>query len=98
LFAPGVHEQTAARSIASEGAVLANQILQPVIDVAPDGKTAKVRARLLDLGNTSASRGYWTAGAFECQIVSEDRRWKFRTARSSALWSAPYPGGWARTP
>ena len=77
---------------------LVNQILQPVIDVARDGKSAKVRARLLNLGGTSGGAGNWTAGAFEGEIVSEQGRWRFQTARSSSRWSAPYPGGWGRIP
>jgi SnoaL-like protein len=75
-----------------------NQILQPVIDVAPDGKSAKVRARLLDLGGTSGGAGYWTAGTLEGQAVSGNGGWKFETVRSTPAWSAPYPGGWARNP
>ena len=83
---------------ASNTSIFVNQILQPVIDVAPDGKSAKVRARLLDLGGTSGGAGYWAAGAFEGQIVSEQGGWRFQIARFSLGWSAPYPGGWARTP
>ena len=86
------------RNTTSGGSVFVHQILQPVIDVAPDGKSAKVRARLLDLGGASGGAGYWTAGAFEGEIVSEQGAWRFQTARSSSRWSAPYPGGWARTP
>jgi len=80
------------------GTLFASQILQPVIDVAPDGKSAKVRARLLDLGGTSGGAGYWSAGALEGQIVSEQGTWRLEILRSSSVWSAPYPGGWARTP
>jgi hypothetical protein len=83
---------------AEGGTLFASQILQPVIDVAQDGKSAKVRARLLDLGGTSGGAGYWTAGTLEGQIISEGVAWKFQTLRSLATWSAPYPGGWARTP
>jgi hypothetical protein len=86
------------RNTTPDNSIFVNQILQPVIDVAPDGKSAKVRARLLDLGGTSGGAGYWMAGAFEGQIVSEQGTWRFQTARSSSRWSAPYPGGWARTP
>jgi hypothetical protein len=86
------------RNSTSESSVFVNQILQPVIDVAPDGKSANVRARLLDLGGTSGGAGYWTAGTFEGQIVSEQGTWKFQTVRSLSRWSAPYPGGWARIP
>ena len=85
------------RNTTSASSIFVNQILQPVIDVAPDGKSAKVRARLLDLGGTSGGAGYWTAGTFEGQIVSEQGTWRFQTARSTSGWSAPYPGGWART-
>ena len=84
------------RNTTSESSIFVNQILQPVIDIAPDGKSAKVRARLLDLGGTSGGAGYWTAGTFEGQIVSEQGAWRFQTARSTSVWSAPYPGGWAR--
>ena len=80
------------------GTLFANQILQPVIGVAPDGKSAKVRARRLDLGGTSGGSGYWAAGTFEGQIVSEKGLWKFQIAGSATGWSAPYPGGWGRTP
>jgi hypothetical protein len=82
----------------SESSLFVNQILQPVIDAAPDGKSAKFRARRLGLGGTSGGAGYWTAGAFEGQIVSEQGTWRFQTARSPSGWSAPYPGGWARIP
>jgi len=85
-------------SPAADGSIFASQILQPVIDVAPDGKSAKVRARRLDLGGTSGGSGYWTAGAVEGQIVWEQGTWRFQTTRSLSGWSAPYPGGWARTP
>lgn len=83
---------------AEGGTLFASQILQPVIDVASDGNSAKVRARLLDLGGTSGGAGYWSAGTLAGQIVSEQGSWKFQTTRSTSVWSAPYPGGWARIP
>ena len=82
------------READSKSSIFVNQILQPVIDVAPDGKSAKFRARLLDLGGTPGGPGYWSAGNLEGQIVYEQGAWKFQTARSSSAWSAPYPGGW----
>jgi hypothetical protein len=98
LFARSVRGEVGARDLAAEGTTFVNQIVQPVIDVALDGMSAKVRARLLDLGGTSGGAGYWTAGTFEGQIRSELGTWRFQTARSSTRWSAPYPGGWARIP
>jgi hypothetical protein len=83
---------------ATGGSILANQILQPVIDVAPDGRSAKLRARTLNLGGTSGGPGYWMAGTLAGQIVSDQGAWKFQTPSTSTVWSAPYPGSWARIP
>jgi hypothetical protein len=80
------------------GTLFASQLLQPVIEVAPDGRSGKVRARLLDLGGTSGGPGYWSAGAFEGRIVQMQRAWEFESARPTPGWSAPYPGGWTRKP
>lgn len=57
-----------------------------------------LRARQLDLAGTAGGAGYWTAGTFEGRIILEQGAWRFQTARSSSVWSAPYPGGWARIP
>jgi len=83
---------------AQGGTLFASQILQPVIDVAPDGKSAKVRARTLDLGGASGGAGYWSAGTLEGRIVSEQGTWTLEMLGSASVWSAPYPGGWARIP
>jgi hypothetical protein len=80
------------------GSVFANQTMQPVIEVSPDGKSAKVRARQLNPGGVSGGAGSWTAGTLEGQIVSENGVWKFQTVHFSSVWSAAYPGGWARVP
>ncbi len=85
-------------SPSAAGSIFAYQVLQPVIDIAPDGKSAKVRARLLNPSGTSGGAGYWTAGTLEGQIVSDDGGWKFETLHSASTWSAPYPGGWGRIP
>ncbi len=98
LFAGSAQQEATAGSLPPEGTIFVNQILQPVIDIAPDGKSARVRARLLNLGGTSGGAGYWAAGSFEGQIVLQEGAWRFQTARSSSNWSAPYPGGWARLP
>jgi hypothetical protein len=85
-------------SPAADGSIFVDQILQPVIEVAPDGRSAKVRARRLDLGGTSRGAGYWTSGTLEGRIVSKDGAWRFDTLRSASTWTAPYPGGWASIP
>ena len=98
LFVGGVRKDAGPGYLASSETILVNQIVQPVIQVAPDGKSASVRARLLDLGGSPSSAGYWTAGSFEAQLVSQQGSWRFQTARSPSGWSASYPGGWTRKP
>jgi hypothetical protein len=98
LFARGVRGAAGASNLAPGETIFVNQILQPVIDVARDGKSAKIRARLLDLGGSSGGAGYWMAGSFEGQIALEQGAWRFQTADSVKRWSAAYPGGWARSP
>lgn len=98
LFARGVRGAAGASNLAPGETIFVNQILQPVIDVARDGKSAKIRARLVDLGGSSGGAGYWMAGSFEGQIALEQGAWRFQTADSVKRWSAAYPGGWARSP
>lgn len=96
LVVRGAGDKTASLPGPPGVTIFVNQIPQPVIDIAPDGRSAKVRARWLDLGNSAAGRGYWSAGAFEGQIVSDNGRWRFQTVGSTAGWSAAYPGGWGK--
>jgi hypothetical protein len=78
------------------GLTFVSHVLQPVIEVPADGKSAKVRARRLELGGTSGAAGYWSATTFEGQIVAEKGTRKLQVTRSVKEWSAPYPGGWGK--
>ena len=80
----------------SGGITFSSQILQPIIDIAPTGKAAKVRARYLDLGGVSGAAGYWSAGTLEGNLASEQGAWTFQSPRSKSTWVAPYPGGWSK--
>ncbi len=71
------------------------QLSQPVIQVSGDGKTAKFRARLLELGGTPNGAGSWAGGLFDGEVVRQDGTWKFRTQDFDPRWTAAYPGGWA---
>jgi len=92
LYAHNAHPEAADRS------VFANQTMQPVIDISPDAKTARIRARQLKPAGVSGGAGSWIASTLDGQIVFEDGSWKFKTLSSAKVWSAPYPGGWARVP
>jgi hypothetical protein len=77
--------------------VFVDQVLQPVIEVAPDGHSATIRARNLDLGGVSGAEGYWSAGTLEGHAGLQDDTWKLDSLDAREDWRAAYPGGWTRT-
>ncbi len=72
----------------------AHQLIQPVIHVAPDGRSAKMRVRLFQLGGASGKSGFWLAGIYETKTVVEDGVWKFQTMDLDYTWTADYRAGW----
>lgn len=70
--------------------------LQPVINVAPDGKTAKGRWREFSLLGQFHKYAKWAAGIFENEYVKEDGVWKIKKMHYYETFVAPYKGGWAR--
>ncbi len=72
-----------------------HQLIQPVIHVAPDGQSAKMRVRLFQLGGASGGNGLWLAGSYECRTGIEDGVWKFKEMDLDYTWIADYKGGWA---
>jgi hypothetical protein len=72
-----------------------HQLIQPVIHVAPDGQSAKMRVRLFQLGGASGGGGSWITGSYETQTVLEDGVWKIEAMDLKYIWTAEYTGGWA---
>ena len=70
---------------------------QPVIHVAADGQTAKVRSRMMQQLNFGA-RASMGASLYENEFVKEDGVWKFSIDHTFNTWTAGYEGGWARNP
>ncbi len=76
-----------------------HQLLQPVIHVAPDGQSARIRARLFQLaGPANATSGLWLAGIYECKTGQEGGIWKFTSMDLDYTWTADYKSGWAHPP
>jgi hypothetical protein len=69
--------------------------LQPVIDVAPDGMTAKARWREFSLLGQFHKYAKWAAGIFENTYVKQDGVWKIKTMHYYQTFVADYKGGWA---
>jgi acetyl esterase/lipase len=84
----------------SEGPVagrLGNHMqLQPVIDVAPDGKSAKIRIRMFQQ-MSFGPRASVGAAVYENTAVLEDGKWKLRDDHTYNTLAANYDGGWVRS-
>jgi acetyl esterase/lipase len=70
--------------------------LQPVIDVAADGQTAKIRIRMLQQ-MTLGSRASLGGAVYENEAVKEDGVWRFKTVHTYNTFTAGYEGGWAKS-
>lgn len=86
-----------------DGRIYNHMVLQPVIDVAADGKSAKGRWRVLAMiGRLADPKGdrpgqaQWAGGIYENVYVKEGGVWKIKDLRYYNDFAAPYEGGWAK--
>ncbi|MGH8148712.1 MAG: nuclear transport factor 2 family protein [Steroidobacteraceae bacterium] len=76
------------------GQLLNHQQFQGIVDVAPDGKTAKGRWTALILGGTGKGFSGWGDALYENSYVKDHGIWKFAHVRAAFNMYAPYKGGW----
>jgi hypothetical protein len=69
--------------------------LQPVIHVAADGRSARIRSRMLQLARDSEGRPIWGAGIYENELVKENGVWKFKRLHLYPTYQVLYKEGWA---
>jgi SnoaL-like domain len=67
---------------------------QPVIDVAGDGLTAKLRSRALSMMGNFGKNATWMGGVYENEFVKIDGKWKFHKDQVMNTYFAPYEVGW----
>jgi hypothetical protein len=84
-----------------DGALFNHMHLQPVVDVAPDGKTAYTRSRLFVMfGITAAdparANAQWGDGIYENVAVKEDGVWKIQYLHGYQTFYTNYEDGWAK--
>lgn len=86
------------------GFLLDHVQMQDIVDVAPDGLTAKARFRALMAAGQHDSKTdriphfpaqCWEAGIYENSYVKENGVWKIQVLNYNMLWQADYEKGWA---
>jgi hypothetical protein len=82
-------------------------MMQDVIDVSPDRKTAFGRFRCMMMAGThyernpkpeAVARQWWEGALYENSYVRVDGVWKIKTLNYRPVWHATYENGWAYTP
>jgi ketosteroid isomerase-like protein len=68
--------------------------LQPVVDVAPDGQTARGRWKALVLLGQYGDYARWQTGPYENEYRRENGRWKISRIHWYETFTVPYKGGW----
>jgi hypothetical protein len=71
-----------------------HQTLQPVIDVADDGASARVRYRLFEPLGRVGEEGAWIAGDYNADAVLAGGVWRLDRLSVNLRWSANYTEGW----
>lgn len=69
---------------------------QGVVDVDPDGKTAKGRWRTLAQVAWFGRLAIWNEGVYENEYVKEDGIWKFRFMKFYPTYFTEFDKGWAK--
>lgn len=76
------------------GQMTLHQKTQPVTHPAPDGRSAHIRERLLQMNSQVAGPGSYIGGIYENRAVIEDGVWKIAAMDLDYTWLGDYAGGW----
>ena len=79
-----------------EGSLFNHMPLQPVIHVAPDGRTATIRARLIVMFGLLDASAQWGAGVYENDFIKEEGVWKIDYLHAYQTFYTLYEDGWAK--
>jgi SnoaL-like domain len=76
------------------GTLFNHMQLQPVINIAPDGKTAKGRWRAFEQFGMLHRAAEWAEGVYENEYVNEDGVWKIHKLHYYMTYYVDYYKGW----
>lgn len=71
-------------------------IMQPVVNVAPDGRSARARWRSLVMAGVYGQDGRWQEGPYENEYVKENGVWKIAKLHWYVTVTGSYDQGWHR--
>ena len=71
-------------------------ILQPVIHIAEDGRTAKGRWRALIMAGQLGESAFWGEGVYENEYIKQNGIWKISKLHWYQTFMVPYEGGWTK--
>ncbi|MCP5144379.1 MAG: nuclear transport factor 2 family protein [Gammaproteobacteria bacterium] len=69
--------------------------LQTIVDVAPDGMTAKARSRSFNTTGHFEGDAQWSEGIYENTFIKQNGVWKFRSVHYYPTFITAYDKGWA---
>lgn len=79
----------------ADGRIYPHILFQPVINLGPDGRTAKGRWRILAMLGGLNGGATWYSGVYENEYVLDNGAWKISVLRSEPKATAPYTAtGW----
>ena len=70
--------------------------LQPVVDIAADGKTARVRSREFAMTGKFGGQGFWSEGIYENKYVKQNGVWKIQSLHFYPTFITDYDKGWGK--
>jgi SnoaL-like domain len=78
----------------AEGRIYNHTILQPVVDLAPDGATATGRWRVLGMLGRYGGSATWADSLYRFDYVKQDGHWKIKSLIAYAGSGGGYDQGW----
>lgn len=73
-----------------------HQTIQPVITVAEDGRSARIRLRLFQMNSSPANAGSYIGGVYENETALENGVWKISGMDLDYVWLGDYATGWTQ--
>src|SRR5690606_5854773 len=79
-----------------DGRLSNHMVIQPVVHLGADGKSALGRWRVVTMLGTYGESATWADGIYQMSYVEQDGIWRIKTLDYWSSFAAPYETGWVR--